>query len=238
MRREMLELVREHALRHAHMIGVTRKTMSTAFAVDPSRVLDATRAVRQRLRRDSVLHLKTAAGGNLEVILGPRSIWNAHEGVIRPGRWENLPSGELTTSPSSVNGVFVADASLGGQVGAAAGLLSRTPIRVQIEDGFCKAVECDSRTLQHAVVDFLAREPYLNRVGTITLGTNIGLHEPTGEQVCDQSLPGLHVTFGSVMPELTGGSFETRAQLAMTCAEADIDLDGAPLLRRGRYLLG
>jgi aminopeptidase len=88
------------------------------------------------------------------------------------------------------------------------------------------------------VLQFLARENNLNRVGTITLGTNVGLHEPTGEYVCDQNLPGLHVAFGSVISELTGGAFETRAQLPMTCAHSDVVLDGAPLLRRGRYLVG
>jgi leucyl aminopeptidase (aminopeptidase T) len=238
MRRDMLDLVREVGLRHAHMIGLTRKSMIRAFSADPARVLDATRAVRTRLRADSSLRLRTAAGSDLAVTLGPQSKWSVHEGVIRPGRWENLPAGELTTSPARVHGVFVADASLGGRFGATAGLLTRHPVRVEIEDGICGDVDCSDRALRRDVVAFLAREPQLRRVGTITIGTNVGILEPTGEYVCDQNLPGLHIAFGSVIPELTGAPFQTRAQLPMTCAGAHVDLDGAALLRNGRYLVG
>ncbi|HWL86249.1 MAG TPA: hypothetical protein VNO21_10625, partial [Polyangiaceae bacterium] len=55
MRQELLALVRQLNLRHAHMLGITRRSMIGGFSVDPSRILDATRAVRMRLRPDSVL---------------------------------------------------------------------------------------------------------------------------------------------------------------------------------------
>jgi leucyl aminopeptidase (aminopeptidase T) len=238
MRRELLELVREVGLRHAHMVGVTRKTMTSAFSVDPARILEATRAVRTRLKPDSTLHLKTAAGSDLIVKLGSTSLWTAHDGVIRPGRWENLPAGELTAAPERVDGVFVADASIGGQMGAAAGLLKNRPVTVEIEEGVCRNVACGDTALRREVAVFLAREAQLGRVGTVTLGTNVGMLEPSGEYICDQNLPGLHIAFGSVMPEITGATFRTRAQLTMTCAGANVDLDGAPLLRNGRYIIG
>src|SRR5262249_49841384 len=156
---------------------------------------------------DSTLHLKTAAGSDLTVKLGPQFQWATHDGVIRPGRWENLPAGELTTTPERVHGVFVADASIGGQMGAAAGLLKNRPVRVEIEEGVCKNVACADPALRREVATFLAREAQLGRVGTITLGTNVGLLEPTGEYICDQILPGLHIAFGSVIPEVTGATF-------------------------------
>jgi aminopeptidase len=237
MRRELLELVRDVRLRHAHMIGLTRKALATGFSADPARVLDTTRAVRTRLRPRSVLRLRTAAGAELEVRLGPASVWSVHDGAIRAGRWENLPAGELTTSPEEVSGVYVADASLGGQIGAAAGLLTSKPVRVEIEGGICKRVACVDRALARQIEEFIGREHHLNRVGTITLGTNIGILGPTGEFVCDQNLPGLHIAFGSVIPELTGASYQTRSQLMMTCTQSDIDLDGAALMRKGRYLI-
>src|SRR5262249_14414067 len=130
------------------------------------------------------------------------------------------------------------DASIGAQFGAAAGLLTSRPVRVEIDDGVCKGIECTDLGLQRDVRTFLGREHQLSRVGTITLGTNIGMLEPTGEYVCDQNIPGLHIGFGSIIPDLTGAAFQTRAQLTMTCARAHVDLDGAPLLRNGRYLLG
>jgi len=213
------------------------KSMIAGFSVDHARILDAARAVRTRLRPDSVFRLRSAAGADLEVRLDPSVRWSEHVGVIRPGRWENLPSGKLITCPAMVRGVFVADASVGGHFGAHVGLLDRTPIRVEIDAGYCRSVRCADRALQRDVETFLAREHNLNRVGAVTLGTNVGILGPTGELVSDQNLPGLHVTFGSSVPEQTGASWSTRLQLPMTAAMADVDLDGLPLMRSGRYMV-
>ena len=237
MRLEMLEHVRAQGLRHAHMIGITRRSMIAGFSVDHARILDATRAVRTRLRPDSILRLHTLAGSDLEVQLDPASRWAEHVGVMRPGRWENLPSGKLTTCPANVRGIFVADASVGGQFGERAGLLQTMPVRFEIDGGFCRRILCSDRALQREIESFLAREHNLLRVGAITLGTNVGILAPTGELVADQNLPGLHITFGSSVPDQTGATWSTRGQLPMTAAAADVDLDGMPLLRSGRYMV-
>jgi leucyl aminopeptidase (aminopeptidase T) len=205
--------------------------------VDHARVLDATRAVRTRLRPDSLLRVRSAAGTDLEVRLDPAMRWTEHVGVIRPGRWENLPSGKLVTCPGLVRGVFVADGSVGGQFGQVAGVLDRSPVRVEIDGSMCRSVRCADRAIQRDVEAFLQREHNLTRVGGVCLGTNIGVLQPTGEILCDQNLPGLHVVFGSSAADQTGATWTTRAQLPMTGAGADVDLDGAALLRAGRYMV-
>jgi leucyl aminopeptidase (aminopeptidase T) len=237
MRLELLELVRILGLRHAHMVGVKRQSMIAGFSVDHARILDATRAVRTRLRPDSVLRLRTLAGSDLEVRLDPAMRWSEHVGVIRPGRWENLPSGKLSTCPATVRGVFVADASVGASFGEAAGLLDRTPVRIEIDAGYCRSVRSSDRTLQREVEVFLAREHNLQRVGLVTLGTNVGILAPTGELVSDLNMPGLHLTFGSSVASETGAAWSTRAQLPVTGATSDVDLDGVPLMRSGRYMV-
>jgi leucyl aminopeptidase (aminopeptidase T) len=237
MRNELLEVVRTLNLRHAHMIGVSRRSLIAGFSVDHARILAMTRSVRTRLRPDSRIRLRTPAGSDLELRIDPGARWAEHVGVIRPGKWENLPSGKLTTCPAYVNGVFVADASVGGQFGQAAGLLDKTPVRVEIEGGICKSVRCSDRALQRDVESFLAREHNLSRVGGVSIGTNVGILSATGELVADLNLPGVHITFGATIPEQTGGTWQTRGQLPMTASLADVDLDGTPLLRAGRYLV-
>jgi len=232
-----VELVIELNLRHAHMVGVTRRSMLTGFSVDPARVLDATRAVRTRVRPDSVLHLRTAAGSDLEVKLHPGYRWLEHVGVIRPGRWENLPSGELVTTPATASGVFVADASMGGHFGQTAGLLTKRPVRLEIDGGVCKGARCPDLGLQLEVERFLKAEPNGDRLGLVGLGTNVGIHAPIGDVSCDQNMPGLTLGFGSTFADQTGASWNARTQITFTCTEADVDLDGAPLLRRGRYMI-
>jgi leucyl aminopeptidase (aminopeptidase T) len=237
MRHEYVTLAADRRLRHAHMIGVGRRTMLAGFSADPGRILDATRAVRTRLRPNSLLRLRSPAGSDLEIRLDPRHRWQERVGIVRPGRWENLPSGELFTCPGDVNGVFVADASLGGHLGAAAGVLGRSAIRVEIKSGTCRAVQSVDRTLARSVEELLRSEPNSDRVGTIIVGTNVGTREPTGELLCDQNLPGLHIAFGATFPDLTGASWDAPTQLAMTATQADLDLDGVPILRQGRYLV-
>jgi leucyl aminopeptidase (aminopeptidase T) len=237
MRLEYVKLVTELRLRHAHMIGVGRRAMLAGFSVDLQRILDATRAVRTRMRPDSVLRLRSPAGSDLEVKLGPQFRWQERVGIVRPGRWENLPSGELFTCPADVNGFFVADASMGGPLGATAGMLARSPIRMEIKSGACRSVQCIDRRLASAVEGFLRTERNAEKVGMVVLGTNIGMHEATGEVVSDQNVPGLHLGFGATMADQTGAGWDAPTQLLMTGTQADVDLDGAPLLRQGRYLV-
>ena len=237
MRLELVTLVAKVGLRHAHMVGVTRRSMLTGFSVEAARVSDITRAIRLRLRPNSVLHLRTAAGSDLEVKLDPAHRWIEHLGVIRPGRWENLPSGEIVTAAGQTRGVFVADASMGGHFGQTAGLLAGKPVRLEIDGGYCKSARSSDRTLQRELERFMRSEPYGDRVGLLSLGTNVGIHAPIGDVGCDQNMPGLHIGFGSTFADQTGASWNARTQITFTCANADVDLDGTPLLRHGRYLV-
>jgi leucyl aminopeptidase (aminopeptidase T) len=218
------------------MVGVTRRSLIAGFSVDPTRVLDATRAVRMRLKPDSVVRLRTKGGSDLTVKLSPKHRWAEHVGVIRPGRWENLPTGELVTAPHSVDGVFVCDASLGGHFDHK-GLVDRNPVRVEVSQCAVTRVSCSDRTLQRLVEEYLRSEPMAARVGTVVIGTNVGMLAPIGEMVADQNLPGLHLSLGNTFPDMTGAEPGALSQLTMTTSGADLDLDGAQLLRAGRYLV-
>ncbi|WP_394825153.1 hypothetical protein [Pendulispora albinea] len=237
MRYELLTLVRQLNLRHAHMLGITRRSMIGGFTVDPSRILDATRGLRMRLRPDSVLRVRSAAGTDLEVRCSPAHRWAEHVGVIRPGRWEHLPSGGLVTSPTSIQGVYVADASVGTELGASLGSLERSAVRFEIEQGVCRAVRGGDRSLDRHLMDFMRREPSLDRVGLVIFGANIGIHAATGEVSSDQNLPGIHLGFGATYPEQTGAVWNARTQITVTSSTSDVDLDGVPVVRSGRLLL-
>ncbi|MGH7281690.1 MAG: hypothetical protein ACRELY_09225 [Polyangiaceae bacterium] len=238
LRHELLTKITELRMRHAHMIGATRSSLIAGFSVDPARVLDATRNVRMRIRPTSKLHLKSSSGSDLHITLTPAHRWVEHVGAIRPGRWENLPFGALATAVADASGTFVADASMGAEVGASAGILERNPVRFEIENGTCKSVRCSDLSLQRQVEEMLRREHDLDRVGLVILGTNIGIVRATGEIVCDQNMPGLHIGFGATFPEHTGATWTSRGQLIASSASGDVDLDASPLVRSGRYIVG
>lgn len=238
MRHEFVaDLVPEFHLRHAHMSGVTRQSMLAGFSVDPTRILDATRAVRTRLRPDSVLRLRSAAGSDFVVKLHPSHRCLEHVGVIRAGRWENLPTGEIVTAPADGNGVYVANGSVGGHFGQLAGLLGEKPLRLEIEGGVCKSVRCLDLGLQLEVERFLKATQHGSRLGAVGLGTNVGIDAPTGDVCCDQNMPGLTLGFGDAFAEQTWAGLNISRQIRFTSAQADVDIDGAPVLRSGRYII-
>jgi leucyl aminopeptidase (aminopeptidase T) len=232
LRRRLVELVAKHGLRHAHMLGVTARVMTVGLAVDPHRIADTARALRARLRPSSSVHVKSAAGSDLWLTCNPAHRWVENSGIIRPGRWLNLPAGELLTVPANVEGTFVCDAAMTALPGA-----EPAPVTLRIAQGRVTSVSSRTPAVARAVESFLRSGSFNDRVGLMSFGTNIGLSEPTGSLIADQTLPGLHLALGMTLPELTGASWDASGQLVLTAARADIDVDGAPVLRAGRYLI-
>lgn len=237
LRRHVVELAKKHDIRHAHMLGVTPRTMVAGLAVDPHRIADTARQLRARLRPDSEIRLTSAAGSDLIVRLSPGHRWVENSGIIRQGRWLNLPAGELLTAPKSVQGTFVVNASITGSLGLEGMLLDSSPLTLQF-DGTrtTSASSADSRVRQ-AVEDYLRGGANHDRVGLVSFGTNIGLSEPSGTLIVDQTLPGLHLALGMTLPELTGADWDSAGQLVLTASGADLDIDGNAVMRAGRYLM-
>jgi hypothetical protein len=229
-------LVREGGLRFGMMPGATRRGILLGFSADSGRIVEASRAVRLRLRPDSTLKLRSAAGSDLTVRLSPEHRWVERVGTVKAGRCDTLPLGQLFTSPAEVSGIFVADGAMGFEAEADAGQAARTPVRFEIEGSILRGVRCRDTLLERRVELGLRREHQLDSVGLVVIGTNLSLDGPTGELVFDQTLPGLHLCFGSTLWEQTGAPAGARNQFFATAGGADVDLDGSPLLRSGRFV--
>lgn len=236
LRHEMINAAGSMGLRHAHLIGLSRRALIAGMMADPVRVAEATRSVRGKILPTSRLALRSRAGSNLEVQLDPRYRWKLQAGNIRSGHWENLPSGLLLTHPGSVRGTFVADACIMGRFAGREGLLSSVPVRFEIEGSVVREVKCSDFAFGQEIQRYLGSEVYLERVGSVILGTNVGLSSPLGELLHDQCLPGMHLVFGYTHREETGAPFCSRGILSVTGAYADVDVDGAALVRGGRFI--
>jgi leucyl aminopeptidase (aminopeptidase T) len=238
LRRQLVAAVAKSGARHAHMLGLTAKTMIAGLAVDPHRIAHFARALRMRLRPTSEVRVKSAAGTDLLIRLDPRYSWFESSGVIRPGRWLNLPSGELTTSPEAVDGVFVCNASMSRIPGVEQESMQRTPLRIEIEGQRVTEVTGSHPDVVRAVEAFTRGAANQDRVGIVSFGTNVGLSEPAGALIVDQTLPGVHIALGAPAPELTGLEWRSSGQLVLTASQADVDIDGSAVIRNGRYLIG
>jgi leucyl aminopeptidase (aminopeptidase T) len=236
MRSELVAAAEGHGLRHAHMVGITRKTMLASLAVDPARVEARSLSVLSRMQPRSVLRVRSAAGTDLTVRLDERHTWVNHSGVVRGGAKENLPGGEIVTCPGDVSGVYVANGTLGDATGSFAGSLTKTALVLHVEGGVVKRVDGSDATLARRIQVAMRSVPNLDRVALVSLGTNEGLREPVGEIFVDQTLPSFHVSLGLTFPERTGASWTCERWIGFTATGSDVEIDGGLIMRGGRYL--
>jgi leucyl aminopeptidase (aminopeptidase T) len=222
--------------KHIHMVGVSQRAFSAAMASPVSRIFDLMTSLKNAMRPTSRLVVRSAQGTNIEIEMAPHLRWFPNGHVVRAGQWINVPHGALVTSPASVNGVYVVDASIGGALGARTGLLASRPIRIVFDGGRVRSVDCRDTALRQYVERFVSEAPGHDRVGLLSLGANIGIVSPNGEILHDEHMPGAHLGLGDNFASQTGATSTSHGQLAFAIAECDVDLDGTALIRRGRYV--
>ena len=236
LRRAFVEAVERLGVRHAHIIGISRSAFATAFSAESSRVSDMTRAVSLKLMGKSLLRYQTPAGTKLEVRMPRDARWNERGELIRPGKWVNLPGGQLNALADDVNGVFVANSSSNLSFGGSANLQGR-PITFTLARGVIQSITSPDAQVEAEVIALVESEENLNRVGHLVVGANPGLSEPVGESMIDACIPGLQLVFGWTNQRVTGATWTTLTSFCANGSSGDLDVDGAPLLRSGRYIL-
>jgi leucyl aminopeptidase (aminopeptidase T) len=222
--------------RHVHMVGTSRLAFLAATSASSARIFSLTRDIRLAMRPTSRISARSVSGTRLEVEMAPHLRWFSNGDAVRPGQWINVPFGALVTTPYLASGVFAADAAVGGGTGARAGLLARKPIKLTFDGGRLKSVDCNDVALKRYVEGFAASGPNRDRLGLVSLGTNLGILTPLGEIIHDENLPGIHVALGEPFPAQSGATWTAHGQLAFASASSDVDLDGTPLIRLGRYV--
>jgi leucyl aminopeptidase (aminopeptidase T) len=233
-RQEILHLVRDHFLRHAHMPSISETAFVAGLQQDYRELREAAEAVLRRAERGTVLTCTSPGGTRLEVRLPADARWFPQLGVLVPGQWGNLPAGALYCSSDAISGVFVADASLGEFFGAREGLLEGRPVRFTIESGRVVSVEAEGRdALLRDVRAMLALGPESSRVGLVALGVNGGIGRATGEALVDQNLPGLHLGIGDPAAQATGAGWRAATSFAACQVGATVEVDGEAVIRDG-----
>ncbi|HVY48516.1 MAG TPA: hypothetical protein VHB21_21655, partial [Minicystis sp.] len=222
--------------RHVHMVGTSRRAFLASMTASSARVFALARDVRMAMRPTSRVSARSASGTRLDIEMAPHLRWFTNGDAVRPGQWINVPFGAVVASPHQVNGVYVADAAVGGGPGARAGLLADKPIRLTFENGRLRGVEARDLALKRYVEAFAASGPNRDRVGLVSVGANLGILTPLGEIIHDENLPGLHVALGETFPGQSGATWTAHGQLAFAAASSDVDVDGVPLVRHARFV--
>jgi len=238
MRQHLLHLVGAHKLRHAHMPNIAREVFVRGVRVRDSKSVARGRRLHERLATARVIECTSPAGTALRVMLDPGARWFAQLGVLEAGRWGNLPAGAIYASPSRVDGVFAANASLGEWFGRREKLLAGNPVRLRVVEG--RVVEVfapHSRELERDIEAVLEVAANSARVGVVSVGVNDALDAAFGDPLVDQNLPGLHLSIGDPAARITGARWSAPTSFAACQAGASVVIDGETVIGEGRIVI-
>lgn len=220
--------------RHGHMPGVTVGMMQQSMRTDYQEVRSLTARLIERFAGDVSLTVRAPRGTELTIRCDRRASWYGEDGVLREAGWTNLPAGELLTCPASVDGVLVPDG--GGWDARAQPVRNADRLRIVFERGVVSAIEGGAGTEPEVLLAQLDATPNLRRVGQIALGTNTGVVVAVGNVLQDLKMPGFHASLGHTRPEHTGASWSCPVEIPLLVRRADVDVDGTPVLRNGRFV--
>jgi leucyl aminopeptidase (aminopeptidase T) len=236
-RMAIVAVVERRRIRYAHMVGVTPQIMMQGMRADYRLVDRLSTRLCERMRTAHALTVKTPFGTSLSATFDPALHWIKTSGLINTRYWSNLPAGEVFTTPASVDGVFVCNATAGDYFGPKYGDLSPTPLTLEISGGRLKAAHCARRELEQEFWDYCHTDEYSNRVGELAFGTNLALTDMIGILLQDEKVPGVHLAFGDPYGSQTGADWKSKTHIDVLTRDCDVWIDELQVISRGRYRL-
>jgi aminopeptidase len=236
-RMAIVRVVERRQIRYAHMVGVTPEIMQQGMRADYRKVDRLSDKLRERMLRAETLTVKTEAGTEFAAHFDRGLDWVKTSGLISPRYWSNLPAGEVFTTPATVDGTFVCDATAGDHFNDKYGDLQRTPLILEIAGARLTRVECERKDLEEEFWDYCHTDENSDRVGELAFGTNLGLSEMIGILLQDEKFPGVHIAFGDPYGSQTHANWKSRTHVDVLTRNCDVWIDQDQIISKGRYQL-
>src|SRR5712672_776099 len=236
-RMAIVKVVERRQIRYAHMVGVTPEIMQQGMRADYRMVDRLSDKLRERMLRAETLTVKTEAGTEFAAHFDRGLDWVKTSGLISPRYWSNLPAGEVFTTPATVDGTFVCDATAGDHFNGKYGDLQRTPLTLEIKGARLRNVACDRKDLEQEFWDYCHTDENSDRVGELAFGTNLGLSEMIGILLQDEKFPGVHIAFGDPYGSQTHANWKSRTHVDVLTRNCDVWIDQDQIISKGRYQL-
>jgi len=236
-RMAIVKVVERRQIRYAHMVGVTPEIMRQGMRTDYRMVDRLSDRLRERMLRAETLTVKTEAGTQFAAHFDRGLDWVKTSGLISPRYWSNLPAGEVFTTPATVDGTFVCDASAGDHFNGKYGDLQGTPLVLQIKGARLRQVACERKDLQQEFWDYCHTDENSDRVGELAFGTNLGLSQMIGNLLQDEKFPGVHIAFGDPYGNQTHADWQSRTHVDVLTRNCDVWIDKNQIIAKGRYQL-
>jgi aminopeptidase len=236
-RMSIVKIVERRQIRYAHMVGVTAEIMQQGMRADYRMVDRLSDKLRERMMRAKTLTVKTEAGTNIAAHFDPGLDWVKTSGLISPRYWSNLPAGEVFTTPATVDGTFVCDATAGDHFNGKYGDLQSTPLVLEIKEARLVHAECARKDLQQEFWEYCHTDKNSDRVGELAFGTNLGLSRMIGVLLQDEKFPGVHLAFGDPYGSQTHADWASKTHVDVLTRKCDVWIDEDQVINQGRYQL-
>ena len=234
-RMAIVRVVERRRIRYAHMVGVTPQIMQQGMRTDYKLVDRLSDKLRERMLRAETLTVKTEAGTEFAAHFDKNLDWVKTSGLISRRYWSNLPAGEVFTTPATVDGTFVCDATAGDHFNGKYGDLQSTPMKLKISRGRLVRVECARKDLQKEFWEYCHTDENSDRVGELAFGTNLGLSEMIGILLQDEKFPGVHLAFGDPYGSQTHANWKSKTHVDVLTRNCDVWIDGDQIIAKGHY---
>jgi aminopeptidase len=236
-RMAIVRVVERRQIRYAHMVGVTPEIMQQGMRADYRMVDKLSDKLRERMLRAETLTVKSDAGTEIAAHFDRGLDWVKTSGLISPRYWSNLPAGEVFTTPATVDGRFVCDATAGDHFNGKYGDLQTTPLVLEIKGARLVDVECARKDLETEFWEYCHTDENSDRVGELAFGTNLGLSEMIGILLQDEKFPGVHIAFGDPYGSQTHADWKSRTHVDVLTRNCDVWIDDDQIIEKGKYQL-
>jgi aminopeptidase len=236
-RMSIVRVVERRQIRYAHMVGVTPEIMQQGMRTDYRLVDKLSEKLRERMLNAESLTVKTAAGTSFSAHFAEGLDWVKTSGLISPRYWSNLPAGEVFTTPATVDGTFVCDATAGDYFNGKYGDLQATPLVLTIAGGRLVRAECERKDLEEEFWAYCHTDENSDRVGELAFGTNLGLSRMIGILLQDEKYPGVHIAFGDPYGSQTHADWKSRTHVDVLTRNCDVWIDQEQVIEKGHYHL-
>jgi aminopeptidase len=236
-RMAIVRVVERRQIRYAHMVGVTPEIMKQGMRADYRLVDRLSDKLRERMLRAETLTVKTEAGTTIAAHFDRGLDWVKTSGLISPRYWSNLPAGEVFTTPASVDGTFVCDATAGDHFNGKYGDLQTTPLVLEIEGGRLVHAECARKDLEEEFWEYCHTDENSDRVGELAFGTNLGLSDMIGNLLQDEKFPGVHIAFGDPYGSQTHAEWKSKTHVDVLTRNCNVWIDDDQVISEGHYQL-
>lgn len=234
-RMRIVATVERRRIRYAHMVGVTPEIMTQGMRADYRLVDRLSTTLCERMRTATSLRVETPFGTSLRATFDEALHWVKTSGLISTRYWSNLPAGEVFTTPASVDGVFVCNATAGDYFGPKYGDLSPTPLTLEIAAGRLVSARCERKELEREFWNYCHHDEWSDRVGELAFGTNLALTDMIGILLQDEKVPGVHLAFGDPYGSQTGADWKSKTHIDVLTRDCNVWIDDTQVIAGSRY---